>query len=161
MTPDYERLLTTLVEHRVDFVVIGAVALVLHGSSRVTRDLDICYSREPSNLQRLAAALKPFSPTLRGAPSGLPFTLDVPALKSGLNFPLTSPAGDIDLFGEVTGLGAYAVVERLSEWMTVYERNVRVLNLDGLERGKKATGRLKDLLDLAEIAEIRKQSASG
>lgn len=160
MTPDYERLLSTLVEHQVDFVVIGAVALVLHGSSRVTRDLDICYSRQPSNLERLATALTPFAPTLRGAPSTLPFTLDAPTLKSGLNFTLTSSAGDIDLFGEVTGIGTYAVVERLSAWTLVYRQQVRVLTLEGLERAKKAAGRLKDLLDLAEIAEIRKQSGS-
>ena len=75
MTTDYEALMTALVGKRVDFVVIGAVALVLHGSARVTRDLDICYSRERANLRALAAALKPFAPTLRGAPDTLPFTV--------------------------------------------------------------------------------------
>ena len=37
----------------------------------------------------------------------------------------------------------------------VYDRDVRVLSLDGLERAKRAAGRLKDLADLAEIQEIR------
>ena len=157
MTTDYKALMTALVGKRVDFVVIGAVALVLHGSARVTRDLDICYSRERANLRALAAALKPFAPTVRGAPDTLPFTLDAATLASGLNFTLTSSAGDVDLFGEVTGLGGFAVVNRLAEPMTLYGSEIRVLTLDGLERAKRAAGRLKDLADLAEILELRRR----
>ena len=157
MTPDYKALLDALAEKRVDFVVIGAIAMVLHGSSRVTRDLDICYSRELSNLRALSAALKPFRPTLRGAPATLPFVLDADTLRSGLNFTLTCDAGDIDLIGEVTGIGAFPVVKRLSESMTVYHRAIQVLSLDGLERAKRAAGRLKDLTDLAEIIELQKR----
>jgi hypothetical protein len=156
VTPDYRAILDALGEHDVGFVVIGAVALVLHGSARVTRDLDVCYSREQANLERLAAALKPLGPTPRGAPASLPFTLDVPTLRAGLNFTLQSSAGDLDLMGEVTGIGGYPAVKRLSTVMRVYDRDVRVLSLDGLERAKRAAGRLKDLADLAEIQEIRR-----
>lgn len=158
MIPNYERLITALTSHDVEFVVIGAIALVLHGSSRVTRDLDICYSRDRPNLTRLASALKPLAPTLRGAPADLPFVLDERTLASGLNFTLTCAAGDIDLLAEITGLGAFPVVARLSERMRLYEQDVRVLSLDGLERAKRATGRLKDLADLAEILEIRRRT---
>jgi hypothetical protein len=160
MIPDYRAILEALSARDVDFVIIGAVALVLHGSSRVTRDLDICYSRERSQLARLAAALKPLRPTLRGAPGNLPFVLDVATLQAGLNFTLQSSAGDLDLLGEVTGVGSFAVVRRMSVAMRVYDRDVRVLSLDGLERAKRATGRLKDLVDLEEILEIRRQTRS-
>ena len=156
MIPDYRSILTALDDNEVDFVVIGAVALVLHGSARVTRDLDICYSRDRANVERLATALKPFRPTLRGAPENLPFTLDVATLQAGLNFTLRSLAGDLDLLGEVTGIGMYPAVRRMSQVMKVYDRDVRVLSLDGLERAKRAAGRLKDLVDLAEILEIRR-----
>jgi hypothetical protein len=158
LTPDYEALIAALVDRDVDFVIIGAVALVLHGSSRVTRDLDICYAREPGNLKRLAGALRRFAPRLRGAPDTLPFTLDAATLASGLNFTLTCSAGDLDLLGEVTGLGGFTIVKRLSQPMTVYDREVRILSLNGLERAKRATGRLKDLVDLAEISEIRRRT---
>lgn len=124
MIPDYRSIFDALDEQHVDFVVIGAIALVLHGSARLTRDLDICYSRERTNLARLANALKPFRPSLRGAPEDLPFTLDAATLKAGLNFTLRSSAGDLDLLGEVTGLGGYAAVRRLSEVMIVYDRDV-------------------------------------
>jgi hypothetical protein len=156
VSPDYRAIFAALVRHDVDFVVIGAVALVLHGSARVTRDLDLCYSRTRVNLERLAKALSPLEPTLRGAPRTLPFTLDLPTLQAGLNFTLESTAGDLDLMGEVTGIGSYAAVRRLAVAMTVYDREVLVLSLDGLERAKRAAGRLKDLADLAEIREIRR-----
>ena len=156
MIPDYRAIVEALGRHDVEYVIIGAVALVLHGSPRVTRDLDICYSRQQSNLERLARALKPMAPTLRGAPAELPFTLDAATLAAGLNFTLRSTAGDVDLIGEVTGVGGYREVRRLSVVMTVYEQPIRVLSLDGLERAKRAAGRLKDLADLAEIREIRR-----
>jgi hypothetical protein len=156
VTPDYEALLDSLATNAVDFVVIGAVAMVLHGSARVTRDLDICYARERRNLDRLSKALQPFRPTLRGAPAELPFVLDTATLRSGLNFTLQTTAGDLDLMGEVTGLGGYDAVLRFAVPMPVYGRDVQVLGLDGLERAKRAAGRLKDLVDLAEIAEIRR-----
>lgn len=161
MIPDYQAVMTALTDHTVDFVVVGAVALVLRGSTRVTRDLDLCYSRERENLRRLARALTPFAPTLRGAPADLPFRLDAETLRAGLNFTLTTKAGDLDLLGELTGLGGFAVVKRLSTQMVVYGLDVAVLNLDGLERAKRAAGRLKDIADLAEILEIRRRTPAG
>lgn len=158
MIPDFRVLLTALVQRQVDFVIVGGVALVLHGSARVTRDLDICYSRHDINLHRLSDALLPFRPTLRGAPADLPFTLDPETIRSGLNFTLTTTAGDIDLLGEITGLGTYTVAARLAQHIRVYDLEVSVLSLDGLERTKRAAGRRKDLLDLEDILEIRRQT---
>jgi hypothetical protein len=154
--PDYRSIFDALHQNRVDFVVIGAVAMVLHGSARVTRVLDICYARDRVTLDRLAKALQPFEPALRGAPQRLPFVLDTPTLQAGLNFTLRLTVGDLDLLGEVTGIGGYRAVERLSVIIPVYEYELRVLGLDGLERAKRAAGRLKDLLDLAEIRAIRR-----
>ena len=156
MIPDYRAIVESLGRHDVDFVVVGAIAMVLHGSARVTRDLDLCYSRESANLERLARAMKPFAPTLRGAPDDLPFTLDLATLRAGLNFTLRSSVGDMDLLGELTGIGGYPAVQRLSVVMNIYDRHVRVLDLNGLERTKRASGRLKDLTDLAEIRELRR-----
>ncbi|MGQ0655275.1 MAG: nucleotidyltransferase, partial [Betaproteobacteria bacterium] len=78
-----------------EFVVVGGVAMVLRGSSRVTVDLDVCYSRDVENLRRLAAALAPYRPRLRGAPPELPFQWDERTLASGLNFTLATDLGDV------------------------------------------------------------------
>ncbi|HXH83019.1 MAG TPA: DUF6036 family nucleotidyltransferase [Candidatus Tectomicrobia bacterium] len=154
---DVQRLLDALTGAGVRFVVVGGVALVLRGSTRVTLDLDVCYDRDGDNLRRLAAALAPFHPRLRGAPPELPFIWDDRTLASGLNFTLTTDLGDLDVLGEVTGIGAYAEVASGASPLHVGGSAILVLDLDGLERSKRAAGRAKDLLDLAEIAEIRRR----
>jgi hypothetical protein len=68
--PDFEKLLGALHRADVEFILVGGVAAVVHGSSRATYDLDLVYSRDPGNLQRLALALEPFEPYLRGLPRG-------------------------------------------------------------------------------------------
>ncbi|MDP9120973.1 MAG: hypothetical protein M3O15_06330 [Acidobacteriota bacterium] len=158
MAADFQGLIEALVRHRVGFVIIGGVALVLHGSSRVTQDLDICYSRNPDNLERLAMALEPMHPSLRGAPRDLPFRLDARALRSGLNFTLTSEIGDIDLLGEVPGVGGYEEVAADATTMDIFGRPVLVMSLANLERAKRSAGRLKDLADLAEIEDLKRRS---
>jgi hypothetical protein len=155
---DLERLLRSLTEAAVEFVVIDGVAMVLRGSSRVTIDLDVCYARDRENLRRLASALDPFHPRLRGAPVDLPFLWDERTLASGLNFTLTTDLGDIDVMGEVPGVGSYGEVEAGASTLEVLGLPVKVMGIDALERSKRAAGRAKDLLDLAELAEIRRRS---
>jgi len=90
---DFAALLNVLVGGRVGFVVSGGVGATAHGSAHVTVDLDVVYRRSAENIGRLAAALAPLAPYLRGAPPGLPFRFDVDTVRRGLNFTLTTTAG--------------------------------------------------------------------
>ena len=155
MPAQFKTIVEALADGGVDYVLIGGVALVAHGSARTTEDVDICYAREPANLAALVAALAPMHPSLRGAPKELPFRIDVPTLKAGLNFTLDTDLGPVDLLGEVTGIGGFSEVARDADLIELYGRRVKLMSLDTLERSKRAAGRRKDLLDLAEIAEIR------
>lgn len=125
--------------------------MVAHGAATLTGDVDICYARDPENLDRLARALAPFHPRLRGAPPDLPFRLDLPTLRAGLTFTLTTDLADIDLLGEVLGLGMYEAVYAVSEEIEVYGFPCSVLTLEGLIRAKRAAGRPKDLRALYEL----------
>ena len=62
--PDIERELRLLAEHKIDCIVIGGIAARAHGSSHETSDLDVCYARDPENLNRLAVALQSVHATL-------------------------------------------------------------------------------------------------
>ena len=104
---DFARLLQALVSGGVEFIIIGGVAATAHGSAHVTADLDIVYRRTPQNIARLAEALSPLQPYIRGAPPGLPFQFDVETIRRGLNFTLVTVAGDLDAMGEATGGGTY------------------------------------------------------
>lgn len=47
---NFEIVVQGLCDARVEFVVIGGWAAIVHGSSHVTNDLDICYARDAENL---------------------------------------------------------------------------------------------------------------
>src|SRR5262249_6347018 len=103
-------ILPRLVNYQVEFVIVGGVAATVHGSSYITDDLDICYARHQANREKLAACLKDLHPHLRGAPIGLPFLWDAETIRRGLNFTLSTDLGDVDLLGDVAGIGAYQQV---------------------------------------------------
>jgi hypothetical protein len=155
-TTQIERLIAALGQGQVEFVLIGGLAAIAHGSAHLTYDVDVCYRRTPENIRRLCNALEPYHPYLRGAPPGLPFSFDPPTVESGSNFTLTTDIGDLDLLGEVMGLGDFDQVAAASEVMDVFGFSVRVLSLEGLIRSKKAVGRSKDLLIVPELEELLK-----
>lgn len=152
-----EVLLAALRESDVSFVIIGGVAATLHGSARLTNDLDIVYERSTLNYERIATALAPLKPYLRGAPPDLPFHLDEATIKGGLNFTLRTEAGDLDLLGELAGVGSFANVLEQSLEVPLFGATYRFINLDALIRSKRAAGRAKDLEVVAELEAIREE----
>src|SRR6266513_6259582 len=107
MAVDLAQIIPPLVKAKVDFILIGGMAAILHGSARVTVDVDVVYSRTDENIERLVGALAPHRPYLRDAPPNLPFAWNAKTIRHGLNFTLTTALGDLDLFGEVTGGETY------------------------------------------------------
>lgn len=153
----FEALLLALRHEDVSFVIIGGIAATPHGSARLTNDLDVVYERSVENYERLARALRPFSPYPRGAPSGLPFRFDAQTIKSGLNFTLRTSSGDIDLLGELTGVGSFQAVLEQSSEVALFGTTIRFINLDALIRSKRAAGRPKDFEVIAELETIREE----
>jgi hypothetical protein len=90
--------LEALADGGVDFVVIGGIAGGAHGSAYPTYDVDVMYSRDRENLERLAAVLRELGATLRGAPRGIPFLLDAKTLEAGGNFTFATRYGPLDIF---------------------------------------------------------------
>ena len=154
---DLELALQELRRAGVEFIVVGGVAAALHGSARVTQDLDVVYSRTPENIARLAAALAPHRPYLRGAPPGLPFRWDAATIRRGLNFTLTTTLGDLDLLGEIVGGGGYADLLPYSQVVTLSGAEYRCLSLAQLIHVKRAAGRPKDLEAIAELEALREE----
>jgi hypothetical protein len=153
---EVQKILSLLTDYEVQFVLIGGLAMRVHGSAHITEDLDVCYSRDPQNIVALASAFETIHPYLRGAPAGLPFRFDAPTIRAGLNFTLLTDLGDIDLLGEVSGIGDFEKALAQSEQRTIFELPVPVLSLDGLIAAKKAAGRGKDRQHLLELEELKK-----
>jgi len=158
---DFRSVLGVLVEADVEVIVIGGLAAQAHGSARLTQDADFIYRRSDDNVVRLAAALAPFNPYLRGAPPGLPFEFNGDTIWRGLNFTLTTDLGDVDLLGEMLGGGTYELVEPHTLVLSVFGHPVRVLDLPALIRAKRAAGRPKDLEVLAELEALLAETVRG
>ena len=154
---DFKALLRALSEGGVEFILIGAAAATVHGSSRLTRDVDVVYRRTRENMARLVAALTPYQPYLRGAPPGLPFRWDVPTVERGLNFTLVTQLGDLDVLGEIVGGGGYDALLPSTSVINAFDVQCRCLNLDRLIEVKRAAGRPKDLEALAELEAIQEE----
>ncbi|HEV7503502.1 MAG TPA: hypothetical protein VGS07_01180 [Thermoanaerobaculia bacterium] len=153
---NYEQLLRVLASG-VDFIIIGGFAAILHGSSRLTEDLDVVYVRSTDNIKRLAEALAPLHPYLRGAPSGLPFLWDAETIRRGLNFTLVTDHGDLDLLGEIAGGGTYETLFPDSVVVEIFGVTCRILNLKSLIQTKRAAGRPKDFDALAQLEQMLEQ----
>jgi hypothetical protein len=161
-------LIEVLAKHEVNFIVIGGVAMRLHGSAHVTEDLDVMYARDPDNLVRLAEALKSYGPRLRGAPEDLPFRWDARTLKAGANFTLDTSIGWIDLLSQVSGVDSFdslgcpparppagAQIRKRSIEMDLDGFTVKVASIDDIVAMKKAANRAKDKNHLLELEVLR------
>jgi predicted nucleotidyltransferase len=157
---DFDRILGAIRAAEVSFVIIGGVAATIHGSARLTTDVDIVYERSKPNIERLVDALSPLNPYLRGVPPGLPFRFDVETVRRGLNFTLITDAGPVDVLGEITGIGDYERVLAVSEEVSLFGSSYRCINIDALIVSKRAAGRPKDLEAVAELELIREEKAA-
>jgi hypothetical protein len=158
---DFPRLLEVLSDARVERIIVGGLAATIHGSARLTQDLDIVYHRSEANLERLVQGLLEYHPYLRGAPPGLPFDWSVATLRAGLNFTLTTTLGDLDLLGEITGGGTYPDLLPHSIEVQLFGRRHRCLDLPLLIRTKRATGRPRDLDAIAELEALQEEQEQG
>jgi hypothetical protein len=122
-----ERVVSALSNGNVEFIVVGGVSAVLQGAPIVTRDLDLCYRRTSDNVRRLAEAMSPFRPRLRGLPEGVPNVFDERSLQLGTNFTLEAEDESLDLLGEMAAIGGYDEVVDRAITMEVARHTVKVL----------------------------------
>lgn len=152
--PVLRELLEPLARNGVDFVLIGGMAGIAHGSSYPSYDLDVAYARDRANIERLVAALGEIGVRLRGAPADLPFILDAQTIGNGANFTFETPFGDFDVLGDVPGIKSYEELKQSAEKKELWGVQVRVASIDHLIAMKRAANRTKDKLMLEEYIVI-------
>lgn len=139
---DFHDMLVALIEAEVEFVIVGAHALAVHGVPRATGDIDILVRPSHENATRVMIALETF-----GAPVQSHGVTTRDFEIAGTVYQLGLPPRRIDLLTEITG------VSFDDAWSTrvVVERDgltLPFLARDELVRNKSATGRAKDRLDV-------------
>jgi hypothetical protein len=162
--PDLRALLSPLLSRGVDFVMVGGMAGLSHGSSYPSYDLDIVYARDPQNIQRLVEALREIGVRLRGAPADLPFLLDAKTIENGSNFTFITPHGDFDILGHTDGMPGYAELRSSSSVRDILGLDIRVASIEHLIAMKSAANRPKDQRAVEEyigLAELERAAERG
>lgn len=162
--PTLHHILQRLADSGVDFVVVGGYAGVLHGSSLVTRDLDLCAVLSPATVDRLREILGDLHPHHRLTPQKLSF-LQVPKPGDSVqNLYLQTDWGAVDFLSSIPGVGDFERLKARAESFEIAGRKFRLIALEDLIAAKEAMGREKDLLaqkELRAIAAMRAQRNGG
>jgi hypothetical protein len=151
---DPEPILRALVARGVDFVVIGGIAAVLHGSARLTYDLDLCFAPDTANLAALGDVLVALDARLRGVDEPVPFVPDAAALRRIEVLTLATRLGDVDVLVRPAGAPSSEGLRRRADRYDVGDFWVLVASVQDLIAMKRAAGQPKDLADVAELEAI-------
>jgi len=155
--PDTDLLLKRLIDHKVEFVIVGGFAAVTHGVALMTQDVDIACRFTSVNLLRLQAALSDLHPFHRMTPAHLPLALTRAKCRGLKNLYLATDWGQLDCLGEVLGMGGYDAVKKQSVVLNLEIGRCRVLGLEALIRAKKAMDRPRDREAVLQLEAIRER----
>ena len=147
-----------LSRHKVNFVLIGALAARLHGFPRLTADADITPAVDKSNLERLAAALNELDAKIytESVPEGLAFDCSPTTLARARMWNLVTKAGRLDIAFEPAGVEGYDDLKKDAERFEAFGVRFLVASLDDIIRSKEAAGRPKDLDDVAILRAMKR-----
>ncbi len=152
--PAPQTIFGVLNEHTVAYVVIGGLAVQAHGVSRSTLDVDIIVDRTPENYRRLRDALVALDAVV---PAIDPRTFveldptDEVDLARGSVIRITTRAGTLDVIRDPPGADHFERLAARAVHVTVVGVEIPIVALDDLIAMKRATGRPKDLSDIAEL----------
>ncbi|MCX7015248.1 MAG: hypothetical protein NTW86_22285 [Candidatus Sumerlaeota bacterium] len=143
--PDYKELFSILNEEAVEFLVVGAHAVMFYTAPRYTKDLDIWVNPTPDNSRRVFAVLKRFGAPLAGI---VPDDFTDP----GLVYQVGIEPNRFDVVMGIAGLEFEAAWR--GRQASAYEGvPISILGKPELILAKKAAGRRQDLLDLEKLCE--------
>lgn len=161
-----ERLLTTLDEHGVQFVVVGGLAAAAQGAARVTFDIDVVPAWSDENLARLAAALDALDARLRvpGTDEPVSYALDAPSLRGFEVSTWRTDAGDLDVIvgtptSERGRLAGYDDLAERAHQLHAYGLTIAVADLGDIIESKQALAREPDLAALPELRRLQRRLA--
>ena len=149
-------LLKVLLKGKIDFVLIGGFAGVVHGSTLITQDLDICAAITEEQVAKLRAALKDLHPRHRMNPGAKHSFLEYPPeIKGTNNIYLETDLGILDILSRTQPAGDFAEIKGRSSEISLYGYKCRVISIEDLILVKEAMKRPKDLQMAQELRLIQ------
>ena len=149
-----DALMEALLSAGVRFVLIGGLAVGVHGAVRATQDVDVVPDPEGENLERLARVLRRLEARQIGVNTGFLPNLPTEAkgLAAGGSFQLATVHGQLDVLQESAVIPSYATLAEDALEVDWRGHALRVCSLARLREMKRAAGRPLDALDLEALA---------
>jgi hypothetical protein len=149
---DPERIFAILDAHKVEYVVIGGIAVQVYGHTRMTNDIDLIPSPTPQNLKRLAAALKEMEARVLN-PGSEDLAIDARMLPRSTLWQLATRHGDIDVLHDAPGAAPFTQLRERALPIALGDHPIPVVSRDDLIKMKRAAGRPVDRADIAALTE--------
>lgn len=149
-----KQLLERLSGADIEFVIVGGFAAVLHGSTLVTRDLDLCTVLTDANVAKLRRIFADLAPVHRVGGGRLSFLTHPEPGVELRNLYLETDAGAVDFLTSITGVGDFERVRAGAVEIELFGRRCLVMSLADLIVAKRAMGREKDRFAAQELEAI-------
>jgi len=143
LNPDYKEILSILQNNNVEFLLVGAYALAIHGFPRATGDIDIFVKPDNDNAEKLYRALKIFGAPLRNISP-------VDFISPGIVLQIGVAPRRIDILTSIDGL-TFDEASVGMETIQIEDLSIPVISRKNLIANKLATGREKDKLDAENL----------
>ncbi len=139
---DFLDFLALLEKHKVAYLLVGGYAVILHGYGRSTGDLDLWIDQNSENYNKLKQVYADF-----GAPI---FSIEDFESDEFDVWSIGVEPRKIEILTKVSGLNFSESVKNC-KWLELEKLKVPYIDFEDLMKNKKATGRLKDLLDVEQL----------
>lgn len=143
---DFLDFLELLDKYKVDYLLVGGYAVILHGYGRSTGDLDLWVNQTSENYTKLQKAYYDF-----GAPI---FSMEDFESEKFDVWSIGVEPRKIEILTKVSGLKFDKSIVHC-KWIDLERFKVPYIDFDDLIKNKKTTGRLKDLLDVEQLTKKR------
>jgi predicted nucleotidyltransferase len=150
--------LKDLCERDIRFIVVGGLAAILHGAPCQTLDIDLVYSRDSENIQRLLGFLREADAIFRIQPHRR-LQPNESHLAGGGHLNLLTRYGPVDVLGTIDDNLGYADLLPHSIEMEIGEgMRIQVLDLETIIAVKEQLASEKDLAALPALYETLRQT---
>jgi hypothetical protein len=144
---DFLEFLELLEKHNVDFLLVGGYAVIIHGYTRSTGDLDLWIDKTQENYKNLKKVYSDFGAPIFAENEFESDEVDV--------WSIGVEPRKIEILTKVDGL-IFSESKNHCEWFKLEKIKVPYIDFDDLIKNKQASGRFKDLADIEQLKRLKK-----
>ena len=148
LNEDFRDIVVAFADSEVDFVVVGAFALAFHGAPRASGDIDLFVRPSSENATKVVTALMQFGAPLTSHGIG-----EADFARPGTVYQMGLPPRRIDVLTEISGV-TFDDVWASRVPVDVEDRRIHIIGREAFLKNKAASGRPKDLADIARLKRI-------